>query len=59
MQWYQKVTPTARRPARITTAQAILEAGYGKSVPTDINSKKYSYNIFGIKAHGNPDYVED
>ncbi|HDI3032920.1 TPA: glucosaminidase domain-containing protein [Cronobacter turicensis] len=46
-------------PAAITTAQAILETGYGKSVPTDINSKKYSYNIFGIKAHGNPDYVED
>ncbi|MFZ5273771.1 glycoside hydrolase family 73 protein [Enterobacter asburiae] len=46
-------------PAAITTAQAILETGYGKSVPTDINSGKYSYNIFGIKAHGRPDYVED
>ncbi|MGK2895212.1 glycoside hydrolase family 73 protein [Klebsiella michiganensis] len=46
-------------PAAITTAQAILETGYGKSVPTDINSGKYSYNIFGIKAHGSPDYVED
>ncbi|WP_240725722.1 glucosaminidase domain-containing protein [Escherichia sp. E4694] len=50
---------TSRVPAAITTAQAILETGYGKSVPTDIKSKKYSYNIFGIKAHGNPDYVED
>ncbi|WP_373226627.1 glycoside hydrolase family 73 protein [Enterobacter cloacae complex sp. ESBL7] len=50
---------TSRVPAAITTAQAILETGYGKSVPTDIKSKKYSYNIFGIKAHGNQDYVED
>ncbi|MGK3141385.1 glycoside hydrolase family 73 protein [Pantoea sp. C2G6] len=50
---------TSRVPAAITTAQAILETGYGMSAPTDIMSKKYSYNIFGIKAHGNPGYVED
>ncbi|MEO4049110.1 glucosaminidase domain-containing protein [Pseudomonas sp. CAU 1711] len=45
-------------PAAITTAQAILETGYGRHVPTDVNTKKYSYNLFGIKAHGNPDFVE-
>ena len=45
-------------PAAVTTAQAILETGYGKSVPTDVNSGKYSHNLFGIKAHGNPNYVE-
>lgn len=45
-------------PAAITTAQAILETGYGRYVPTDVNTKKYSYNLFGIKAHGNPDFVE-
>ncbi|WP_185749329.1 glycoside hydrolase family 73 protein [Pantoea dispersa] len=44
-------------PAAITTAQAILETGYGKSVPVDIYSKEYSNNLFGIKAHGNPSYV--
>ncbi|UDN37367.1 glucosaminidase domain-containing protein [Proteus sp. NMG38-2] len=49
---------TSNIPAAITTAQAILETGYGKSVPADINTGKYSYNIFGIKAHGDPNYVE-
>ena len=44
-------------PAGITTAQAILETGYGRTVPTDIETGKYSYNLFGIKAHGHPDYV--
>ncbi|MFZ5640855.1 MAG: glucosaminidase domain-containing protein [Bacillota bacterium] len=39
-------------PAAITTAQAILESNYGKSVPTDVNSGKYSYNLFGIKGKG-------
>ncbi len=39
-------------PAAITTAQAILETGYGKSVPTDMTTKKYSYNLFGIKGVG-------
>ena len=50
---------TSKIPAAITTAQAILETGYGEYVPTDINTGKYSFNIFGIKAHGNPDFVED
>ena len=39
-------------PAAITTAQAILESYYGRSVPTDINTKKYSYNLFGVKGKG-------
>ena len=44
-------------PAGVTTAQAILETGYGKSVPKDIETGKYSYNLFGIKAHGNENFV--
>lgn len=39
-------------PAAITAAQAILETGYGGAVPTDMNTKKYSYNLFGIKGVG-------
>jgi flagellum-specific peptidoglycan hydrolase FlgJ len=39
-------------PAAVTTAQAILETGYGKSVPTDLYTKQYSYNLFGIKGIG-------
>lgn len=43
---------TSKIPAAITTAQAILETGFGKSVPTDLYTKKYSYNLFGIKGIG-------
>lgn len=39
-------------PAAVTTAQAILETGFGKKVTTDINSNRYSYNLFGIKGTG-------
>lgn len=39
-------------PAAVTTAQAILESGYGQSIPVDVNTKKYSYNLFGIKGTG-------
>jgi len=39
-------------PAAVTTAQAILESGYGQSVPVDVNTKQYSYNLFGIKGTG-------
>ncbi len=53
----KKEQEISRVPAGITTAQAILETGYGKSVPTDIDTGKYSYNLFGIKAHGNDSYV--
>jgi hypothetical protein len=45
-------------PAEITAAQAILETGYGKSVPIDVHTGLYSYNLFGIKAHGHPEFVE-
>lgn len=45
-------------PAAITTAQAILETGYGKSIPIDIHTKKYSYNLFGIKGVGTAGSVE-
>jgi flagellum-specific peptidoglycan hydrolase FlgJ len=44
-------------PAAITTAQAILESNYGKSIPTDVNNGTYSYNIFGIKAGSGQDFV--
>lgn len=43
---------TSGVPAAVTTAQACLETGYGKSVPTDIETGKYSYNLFGIKGTG-------
>lgn len=48
---------TSKIPAAITTAQAILETGFGRSVPTDIYTKKYSYNLFGIKGIGPAGYV--
>lgn len=48
---------TSKVPAAITTAQAILETGYGKAVPIDINTGKYSYNLFGIKGIGSAGYV--
>lgn len=48
----QKEALNSGVPAAITAAQAILETGYGKSVPIDINTKKYSYNLFGIKGVG-------
>jgi len=39
-------------PAAVTTTQAILESGYGKYVPVDLETKRYSYNLFGIKGVG-------
>ncbi|WP_238554705.1 glycoside hydrolase family 73 protein [Dickeya zeae] len=44
-------------PAAITAAQAILESGYGKRVPVDINTKEVSNNLFGIKA--NDKYIKN
>ncbi|SUY92735.1 Peptidoglycan hydrolase flgJ [Buttiauxella agrestis] len=46
-------------PAPVTTAQAIEESNYGKKVMVDINSSRYSYNLFGIKAKDDQDYVEN
>jgi hypothetical protein len=48
---------STRIPAALTTAQAILETSYGRSVPTDINSGVYSYNLFGIKSHPQQRFV--
>jgi len=39
-------------PAQIITAQACLETGYGKNIPTDINTGRTSNNHFGIKGKG-------
>lgn len=39
----------SRVPAAITTAQAILETGYGKSVPTDIKSKNIATTSLELK----------
>ncbi|HAE43644.1 MAG TPA: hypothetical protein DCG34_12125 [Clostridiales bacterium] len=35
--------------AALQTAQAILETGWGQSLPVDKYSGKFSYNLFGIK----------
>ena len=39
-------------PAEIVAAQACQETGWGQSVPIDIYTGQYSYNIFGIKGTG-------
>lgn len=39
-------------PWQLIAAQACLETGYGQSIPTDINTGKYSFNVFGIKGEG-------
>lgn len=44
-----KLTPYV---AAVATAQACLESGYGKYVGKDVNTGKYSYNLFGIKGTG-------
>jgi len=38
--------------AALQTAQAILETGWGQSVPVDKYTGKFSYNLFGIKGEG-------
>ncbi len=38
--------------AALQTAQAILETGWGQSVPVDKYSGKFSSNLFGIKGKG-------
>ena len=44
-------------PGSILASQCILETGWGKSIPIDINTKDFSYNLFGIKAKALP-YVQ-
>ena len=39
-------------PASIVAAQGILETAWGRSIPGDIYTKKFSYNLFGIKGTG-------
>jgi flagellum-specific peptidoglycan hydrolase FlgJ len=39
-------------PAAVTVAQSILETSYGKFIPSDLNTKLSSYNLFGIKGNG-------
>jgi len=43
--------------AAIQTSQAILETGWGQSVPTDKYTGKFSRNLFGIKGTGSNGYV--
>ena len=38
--------------AALQTAQAILETGWGQSIPVDKYTGKMSYNLFGIKGEG-------
>lgn len=39
-------------PAEITVAQAILESGYGQSIPQNKDTGQVSFNLFGIKGKG-------
>jgi len=43
--------------AAMQTAQAILETGWGQSVPVDKYNGKFSNNLFGIKGTGSKGYV--
>ncbi|MEA2016152.1 MAG: glucosaminidase domain-containing protein [Actinomycetota bacterium] len=45
-------------PASILASQCILETSWGKYIPIDISSGKYSYNLFGIKGKGTNGSVE-
>lgn len=38
--------------AALQTAQAILETGWGQSIPVDKYKGQFSYNLFGIKGSG-------
>lgn len=44
-------------PAGVTAAQAALETGWGRYVPVDLATGRYSYNLFGVKALNGQDYV--
>ena len=45
-------------PASIVSSQAILETGWLKSVPKDINTGENSYNLFGIKARESQPHIK-
>ncbi|WP_051688216.1 glycoside hydrolase family 73 protein [Desulfofalx alkaliphila] len=64
-EFIKKIAPAAQERykrtgiyASCTIAQAALESGWGKTVPQDMKTKKYSYNLFGIKGEGPAGYVE-
>lgn len=44
-------------PASIVASQAILETGWLKSIPKDINTGENSHNLFGIKARESQPHV--
>lgn len=48
----QEIEKQTRFPWQLIAAQACLETGYGQSVPVDMTTGKYSFNIFGIKGTG-------
>lgn len=48
----KQVTATSGYPWQLVAAQACLESGYGRRVPVDLKTKRYSYNLFGIKGAG-------
>ncbi len=48
----RKSWETTGMSAALQTAQAILETGWGQSVPVDKYSGKFSSNLFGIKGKG-------
>ena len=43
---------TTGMSAALQTAQAILESGWGQSIPVDKYNGQVSYNLFGIKGKG-------
>jgi len=45
-------------PASILASQCILETAWGKRIPTDIHTGKFSYNLFGMKGEGSNGSVE-
>lgn len=51
--YYSVLDETSSKvPSAVTTGQAILESGYGKSIPKDLVTNQFSYNLFGIKGTG-------
>ena len=54
--WRQNLPcPDAKRSgmsAALQTAQAMLESGWGQSIPVDKYNGELSYNLFGIKGTG-------
>jgi flagellum-specific peptidoglycan hydrolase FlgJ len=47
-----KIQVNLRLPGAVLIAQAALETGWGKSIDVDMNTGKYSFNLFNIKGQG-------